>query len=225
VRQEATTNDGSVYYRMSASATTWTAWNLVQNYGVSNTRTETRNDAGLQGNVGATSGYYETSAPAPLANWPVGTNNWQHLLDIRHSNPVNNYAMQVAGSFFDQEFFGRKTNGSASTPWRKFVMETAPWTNVTFITPWVNYGSGYQTAQYRKIGDRVELRGLVRGGANLSTIFSLPVGFRPPARLLLSTQTNTNVAGRVDVDTLGNVIMQNGDTGWISLDNLNFSTI
>lgn len=37
-------------------------------WGSSGTRTETRNDAGLQGNAGARSGYYETSAPAPAAN-------------------------------------------------------------------------------------------------------------------------------------------------------------
>jgi hypothetical protein len=87
--------------------------------------TQSRADAGLQGNAGARSGFYETTAPAPAANWPVGTSSWQHLLDVRHSNNGNNYAMQFAGSFFDQWFFGRKTNGNAAAAWQVFLMQFA----------------------------------------------------------------------------------------------------
>ena len=39
-------------------------------------RTETRNDAGLRGDAGAKSGFYETSAPSPAANWPAGASGW-----------------------------------------------------------------------------------------------------------------------------------------------------
>lgn len=85
------------------------------------TRTETRNDAGLQGSSGARSGFYETSAPAPAANWPVGASSWWHLLDVRHSNNGNNYAMQIAGSFFDQSLYYRKTNNNPAQPWTKIV--------------------------------------------------------------------------------------------------------
>lgn len=98
---------------------------LTPSWGLSNSRTDNRNDAGLQGNVGAISGFYETSAPAPAANWYAGASNWQHLLDVRHSNTVNNYAMQVAGSFFNQDFYGRKTNGNAAQPWVRFITEDA----------------------------------------------------------------------------------------------------
>ncbi|MEX0812536.1 MAG: hypothetical protein WD048_10000 [Chitinophagales bacterium] len=84
-------------------------------------RTETRNDAGLQGNAGARSGFYETSSPSPAANWPSGASNWWHLLDVRHSNNSNNYAMQIAGSFFDQNLYYRKTNNNPAQPWTKIV--------------------------------------------------------------------------------------------------------
>lgn len=86
-------------------------------FGDGNVRTETRNDAGLQGNAGAQSGFFQTSAPAPAANWPVGANSWWHLIDTRHSNNGNNYAMQLSGSFFDQFLYYRKTNGSPTTAW------------------------------------------------------------------------------------------------------------
>lgn len=87
-------------------------------YGDNKTRTEYRNDAGLQGSttagVGAQSGFFQASAPV---NFPTGASSWWHLLDIRHSNPSNNYALQIAGSFFDQHLWFRKTNNSATTAW------------------------------------------------------------------------------------------------------------
>jgi hypothetical protein len=90
-------------------------------FGSSNQRTETRNDAGLQGSAGAQSGFFETSAPSPAADWPTSASSWWHLIDCRHSNTANNYALQIAGSFFDQNLYFRKTNGSATTAWNQIL--------------------------------------------------------------------------------------------------------
>ncbi|SDN34840.1 hypothetical protein SAMN05421820_107147 [Pedobacter steynii] len=79
-----------------------------------------RDDAGLQGNAGAVSGFFEAIAPV---NFPAGASSWWHLLDVRHSNTTNNYAMQFAGSFFNQQLFFRKTNNSPSTPWSRVLLE------------------------------------------------------------------------------------------------------
>jgi hypothetical protein len=87
-------------------------------YGNGGVRTESRNNAGLQGNAGAMSGFYETYAPQ---NFPKDDSNWWHLIDTRHSNPTNNYAMQLAGSFFDQKLYFRKTNDSPTQPWREVI--------------------------------------------------------------------------------------------------------
>jgi hypothetical protein len=94
-------------------------------FGDGNTRTESRSDAGLQGNAGAQSGFYQTVAPAPAANWYPGAASWQHFIDVRHSNPNNNYALQIAGSFFDQELYFRKTNGAPTTGWNKFIYQNS----------------------------------------------------------------------------------------------------
>jgi hypothetical protein len=83
---------------------------------ISGQRTLTRDDAGLQGNAGARSGFFETVSPV---NYYSGANSWQHLIESRHTNDSNNYAMQIAGSFFDQEFYVRKTNNSATTAWSR----------------------------------------------------------------------------------------------------------
>jgi hypothetical protein len=78
----------------------------------------TRDNAGLQGDAGARSGFFETANPT---NYYAGAASWQHLIDVRHSNTGNNYAMQIAGSFFDQRFFGRKTNNNPSQAWTEFI--------------------------------------------------------------------------------------------------------
>lgn len=53
-----------------------------------------------------------------------------------------------------------------------------PWIPVTYQNGWhlVNY-----SLAYRKIGDIVYLRGDMGGGTNPGTVFTLPVGYRPPA--------------------------------------------
>ncbi|MCX7862113.1 MAG: hypothetical protein N2449_03900 [Bacteroidales bacterium] len=84
-------------------------------FGNANVRTETRDNAGLQGNAGAQSGFFETSNPT---NFPSGASSWWHLIDCRHSNNSNNYAMQIAGSFFDQFLWFRKTNNNPSENWK-----------------------------------------------------------------------------------------------------------
>lgn len=90
-------------------------------WGDNNSRTEYRDNAGLQGDAGAISGFFQSGSPI---NYPIGATGWWHLLDVRHSNNLNNYAMQFSGSFFDQNLWFRKTNNSASTSWSRFIAET-----------------------------------------------------------------------------------------------------
>lgn len=82
-------------------------------------QTQTRDNAGLQGNAGAMNGFFETSNPV---NYPAGATGWWHLLDVRHTNTNNNFAMQLAGSFFDQNLYFRKTDNNASQQWSKILM-------------------------------------------------------------------------------------------------------
>ncbi|MCD1116349.1 hypothetical protein [Chryseobacterium turcicum] len=86
-------------------------------YGEGGTNTINREDAGGSGE-GLRSGFYQTSNPI---NYPAGATSWWHLLDVRHSNINNNYAMQVAGSFFDQDLWYRKTSNDATQAWRKII--------------------------------------------------------------------------------------------------------
>ncbi|AYN00622.1 hypothetical protein [Chryseobacterium sp. 3008163] len=86
-------------------------------YGEAGTNTLNRDNAGASGE-GVRSGFHQTSSPI---NYPAGASSWWHLLDVRHSNVNNNYAMQVAGSFYDQDLWYRKTSNDATQAWRKII--------------------------------------------------------------------------------------------------------
>jgi hypothetical protein len=72
-------------------------------WGTSASRTQTKNDAGA---IASKSGFFETSAPT---NYYAGASSWQHMFESRHSNDGNNYALQIAGSFFDQILYFEET--------------------------------------------------------------------------------------------------------------------
>lgn len=77
------------------------------------------------------------------------------------------------------------------------------WITLGLTAPWTDYLGGWEGAGYRKVGDIVELRGLIDGGADGSTIAVLPVGHRPTAQRMFSTIVSTGgvwgQAARLDV--------------------------
>jgi hypothetical protein len=98
---------------------------------------------------------------------------------------------------------------------------TTAWTAPTLLNGWVNYGGEWATAAYRKVGDIVYIRGLVKDGSVPADIFVLPTGYRPPAGVLFAVDTGT--PGRLDVHADGRVAAQAGSAGYFAL-NCSFST-
>lgn len=48
--------------------------------------------------------------------------SWMHLINCQHSNTGNNYALQIAASFFDNNIFKiRVTNGNVDNAWRDII--------------------------------------------------------------------------------------------------------
>lgn len=113
----------------------------------------------------------------------------------------------------------RAVSGGGEVIFRPMTDSTAP----TLLGAWVNVGSFYEPAQYYKDGwNRVHLSGMVMSGASPSTIFTLPVGFRP-AYVRVYIATADNAYARVNVSDNGNVDFALGTaSGYLSLDGISF---
>lgn len=102
------------------------------------------------------------------------------------------------------------------------------WTGVTFQNNWVDYGGAVQLVQYRKIGDIVYVRGVMKNGILGSPAFTLPVGFRPPMNMnfIAEAAGSSGVVGAIGFGADGTAIPQSafGTTGAYFATNVSFST-
>ncbi|MBT2748331.1 MULTISPECIES: hypothetical protein [unclassified Lysobacter] len=99
------------------------------------------------------------------------------------------------------------------------------WQTPTLNASWTNYGDAFATATYRKDANRVQLRGLVKGGAGGSIVCTLPAGFRPPAQQIFVAVCDAPSHARIDVRINGDVAVAQpttGTIGWLSLDGIGF---
>jgi hypothetical protein len=91
------------------------------------------------------------------------------------------------------------------------------WVAAALTAPWTNFDGTYEGAAYRKVGDEVQIRGFVKkgaAGAANETIFTLPEGFRPPAKIFMPARGgagSTGSLGRMDILTDGKVTWLAGD--------------
>lgn len=119
----------------------------------------------------------------------------------------------------------RSDNGNLS--WRaNAVTHPTAWTAPTLAGAWVNFGGTQQVAQYRMVGDRVFLRGVVKTGVIGTAVFTLPAGFRPPSPNgdLQFTVSSNSAFGVVGISPAGVVtaLVGNNAAFWLGCD---FSTI
>lgn len=69
------------------------------------------------------------------------------------------------------------------------IADTTPWITATLLNNWSAYASYYNTCAYKKIGNQVFLKGMVKSSTTLTSatryIFQLPEGYRPPKNTYL----------------------------------------
>lgn len=102
---------------------------------------------------------------------------------------------------------------------------TDDWIVPTLLNSWVDYGLGRPALGYRKEGDWVYLRGTVKNGSPVhSKIFALPVGYRPPADLVFTVDSD-GAYGQLLIEAGGDVFSVVGTNTAVSLDGINFRVI
>lgn len=98
-----------------------------------------------------------------------------------------------------------------------------------FGTGWTNYGSSFDTvAFYKDPLGIVRLKGLAaRTSGALTTIFTLPEGYRPSSTtsngLIFVVHTGEpHAVGRVDINAAGVVALSSGNTNYVTLSPISF---
>mgnify|MGYP001812225096 CR=1 FL=1 len=96
------------------------------------------------------------------------------------------------------------------------------WSAPSMSNSWVDYGSGFQTARYRKEHNGVvRIEGLIKSGT-AGTVFTLPTGYRPASAMMFSARGNTGMH-RLNVASTGVVSFTTYDTNYMTL-NCEFAT-
>jgi hypothetical protein len=96
------------------------------------------------------------------------------------------------------------------------------WIAPTFQNGWGDFGGGFVTAGYRKIGDIVYLRGFISGGTIAAACFTLPLGYRPAQTHRMSS-VSYDVFCEIEISaSSAGVIALTGNSGWVSLSNIQF---
>lgn len=104
-----------------------------------------------------------------------------------------------------------------------YLKGDAAWTAPALSGTWVNYGSSNEVAGYRRIGDLVYLRGLIKSGTIATTAFTLPAGYRPAADLIFAVASNS-AYGQLRVTPAGLVVPESGSAVAFAL-NCSFSVV
>jgi hypothetical protein len=124
------------------------------------------------------------------------------------------------------------TSAAYTLSWGQGIFYAADghnWLTPTLLNSWVNFGGVWPAVQYYKYPDGdVGVRGVVKSGT-AGTIFTLPVGYRPPASIDFVQKSNSDAAtiSWVQVAASGAVAVAGGLAPaqvWLSL-SLRFSTL
>lgn len=93
------------------------------------------------------------------------------------------------------------------------------WTNVSsFSNSWVNYGSPFVPARYKKTPDgTVHVQGLIMSGTLASPAFTLPAGYRPDGTLIIAAACYSSAHGELRIEADGDVIPHAGSNTSFSI--------
>lgn len=127
---------------------------------------------------------------------------------------VYNYLPAVGCGIYFDEFRAIKVD---NTPF----CDTG-WISLPLANGWVDYGSPYPPAAFRKIGGIVYVRGLLKNGTvtNNTVMANLPAGFRPAFDQFNPAQVATpgSTFARIDTTALGEIMGRIGlVAGWTAI--------
>lgn len=112
------------------------------------------------------SGFYQNSDNSTSGNRPFS--GWMHLINCQHNNGSNNYALQIAGGFYDNVNFKiRETNNNSNAVWN--TLWHSGNLNPIQTTYSFNTGSGNSTSDLQTWVTAMYSNGGYKGNASITT--------------------------------------------------------
>ncbi|OXM15234.1 hypothetical protein [Paenibacillus herberti] len=100
------------------------------------------------------------------------------------------------------------------------------WITPTLLGGWVKYHDNFSGAAYRKVGNEVQLRGMIKDGNNSVAIIKLPALYRPKYLIslpVISFNGTDHDIGSAEVTPAGIVTVYLVGSNWLSLDTIRFA--
>lgn len=94
------------------------------------------------------------------------------------------------------------------------------WHDMVLINNWETYAQDYQKAQYKKRGNQIFLRGLIRNGNDNTVFTQLPEGYRPLLNNYL-TVCDDNGGNSIKINSSGELTAFTYSS-WLSLTGTSF---
>jgi len=140
---------------------------------------------------------------------------------ILHFQISANSAMQVAFPYHnrDSEIKYRRTTGTGTTnqwhDWRG--NDTSTWNGLILADGWSNYGNGEPGLGYSQQGNKVYLKGTVKGSSSNNVVAILPEELRPKIMFVIpstSREGDQYKASAIKINPQGEVQLLNPTTEW-----------
>lgn len=170
--------------------------------------------------------YWPRVSGKPALKLDISANPWDDLMDYLQAN-VGQLADPGGNGLVKRTALNVTAAAVAGTDYVVPVTTPSAWTAPTLLNGWSNTGGANNVAQYIiDAGGFVHIRGQITGGTTTdgTIIFTLPIGYRPPATVGMPCGAGTTTAtfGLLSIDASGNVKIFSV-TGNLNL-NAHFST-
>ena len=140
---------------------------------------------------------------------------------VLHFQITANAATQIAFPYHESvgEIKYRRTIGAGTTnQWRAWRgNDTTIWNALTLSEGWLNYGDGEPEIGYSQQGNKIYLKGIVKGSSSDNVIAVLPEGLRPKTVFVIpstSREGNQYKASAIKINELGEIQLLNPTTEW-----------
>ena len=140
---------------------------------------------------------------------------------VLHFQITANAATQIAFPYHESvgEIKYRRTIGTGTTnQWRAWRgNDTTVWNALTLAEGWLNYGNGEPEIAYSQQGNKVYLKGIVKGSSLNNVVAVLPEGLRPKATSVIpstSRELDQYKASAIKINTSGEIQLLNPTTEW-----------